>query len=98
MAVLRLFMLEAIFLGLFATISGATLGGLLAVGLDAAAIPVPIEAMQAFLLSDTVRFSVRPASLVGSVLFLTTCTAVAALWPSLRAARLKPIVALGYTA
>ncbi len=96
--VLWLFMLEAIFLGLFATTSGATLGALLATGFDAAAIPVPIEAMQAFLLSDTIPFSVRPLALFGSVAFLTTCTALAALWPSYRAAQLKPIVALGYTA
>ncbi len=97
-AVLQLFMLEATLLGLFATTSGALFGGGLALALDAAELPVPIEAMQAFLLSETVNFSVRPGGLLGSVVFLTACTALAALWPSLRAARLKPIVALGYTA
>ena len=97
-AVLRLFMLEAVLLGLFATTSGSLIGAAAAIGLDAMHFPVPIAAMSAFLLSDTIHFTVQPTSLLGSVGFLTTCTALAALWPSFRAARLRPIVALGYAA
>lgn len=97
-AVLRLFITEALLLGLFATSSGAILGALLALALDAMHLPVPIEAMSAFLLSDTVHFSVRAPTLLGSIAFLTLCTGAAALWPAFRAARLRPIVALGHAA
>ena len=96
--VLLLFMLEATILGLFATTSGAAVGSAIALAVNAAAIHVPIDAMKAILLSDTIRMSVRPQTLIQCVLFLTACTGLAALWPSLRAARLRPIVALGYTA
>ena len=94
--VLALFLLEAALLGLFATVSGAAVGTAISLALDSAAIPVPNEALRAILLSDTLKMSVRPVTLVMSVLFLTACTALAAAWPSLRAARMRPIVALGY--
>lgn len=94
--VLILFLVEALLLGLFATTGGALLGALLAFALDAMAIPVPIEALKAILLSDTLQLSVRMSTLLASVVFLTVCTGAAALWPSMRAARLRPIIALGY--
>ena len=94
--VLALFLLEAALLGLFATTSGAIVGSGIAFAIDAAAIPVPNEALRAILLSETLKMSVRPGTLVLSVVFLTVCTALAAAWPSLRAARMRPIVALGY--
>jgi putative ABC transport system permease protein len=96
--VLTLFLLEAMLLGLFATTAGSLVGAGVALGLDAMAIPVPIAAMKAILLSDTVRMSVSLPALAGSIVFLTLCTGAAAFWPSLRAARMRPIVALGYVA
>lgn len=94
--VLALFLLEAALLGLFATTSGAALGALIAFVLDSAAIAIPNEALRAILLSETLKMSIRPGTLAMSVVFLTACTALAAAWPSLRAARMRPIVALGY--
>lgn len=98
LGVLALFLLEAALLGLFATTAGAMVGAAIAFGLDSAAIPVPNEALRAILLSDTLKMSIRPGTLALSVVFLTLCTALAAAWPSLRAARMRPIVALGYVA
>lgn len=91
-----LFLLEAILLGFFATSFGAVVGALASVGIDAAEIKVPIEAMQTILLSDTLNLTVRPVALIGSVLALTGFTAVSALWPAIRASLLRPVVALGH--
>ena len=94
--VLLLFLMEAGLLGLFATTSGAVFGAIVAVGIDLAAIPVPIPALRAILLSDTIQMTIRAETLAASVGFLTLATGLAALWPSFRAARMRPIVALGY--
>lgn len=96
-AVLGLFLIEATMLGLFGTSMGALAGSLLALLLDALAIPVPNMAMKAIFLSDTLQFAVNPATLALCVGVLTVCTGLAAVWPAVLAARLRPIVALGYT-
>ncbi len=94
--VLAMFLLEAATLGLFATTVGALVGAGLALGLDAAHIRIPIDAMKAILLSDVLRLTVVPLSLVKAVVALTFFTTLSALWPSLRAASLRPVVALSH--
>ncbi|MSQ03324.1 MAG: ABC transporter permease [Myxococcales bacterium] len=96
--VLLLFMIEATLLGLFATTLGALVGAALALGIDAAAIPAPIDAMKMILLADTIPMAVRPSTLAQVVVVLTAVTGLAAFWPAALAARLRPIVALGHTA
>jgi putative ABC transport system permease protein len=92
--VLLLFLFEALLLGAGATASGALVGTGVAWALDRAQIVVPSEAASAVLLSDTLHLAVTPTSLVGSVVVLTLFTTLAALWPSVRAARLRPVQAL----
>jgi putative ABC transport system permease protein len=92
--VLLLFMLEAVILALFATTIGAIVGGLLSWGIDAASIEVLIEAMRAILLSDVLRLNVDLRQTVQSVVILTLFAGFSALWPALRAARMRPVEAL----
>lgn len=92
--VLLMFLLEALIIGAFATTTGAFVGMLMTWGIDAMEISVPIEAIRAILLSDTVNMEVNYGRTLASVIFLTLFTALSALWPSLRAARLKPVEAL----
>ncbi|MFU8806116.1 MAG: ABC transporter permease, partial [Bradymonadaceae bacterium] len=95
--VLILFMLEATLLGLLASTTGAILGALIAMSLHAAKIQVPIEAVQAILLSDTLQLATRPMHLIGAITALTLVTGLSALWPSIRAARLQPVEAIHET-
>ncbi|MCC7382746.1 MAG: ABC transporter permease [Deltaproteobacteria bacterium] len=92
--VLRLFMLEAVILGVSATLLGGIAGGALAAALDAAKIIVPSEAVQAILMSDTLHLAVRPGQILSAVAAFTLVTAFAALWPALRAAKLQPVEAI----
>lgn len=92
--VVLLILAEAALLGLGATTVGALVGAALAMGLDAAAIKVPIEAVQAILLSDKLHLAVEPLTLVKAIVFLTVLTALAAVWPAARAGRLRPITAI----
>jgi putative ABC transport system permease protein len=95
--VLVLFLLEALFLGLGATTAGATLGAAIALGVDAARIPVPSDAVRTILLSNELNLSVQLNSLLTAVVFLTAFTGLSALWPAIRASRLQPVKALTHT-
>lgn len=92
--VLAMFMLEAVLLGLGATVTGAFFGAVFSVGIDAAEIRVPIDALRAILLSDTVNMRVDANSVAGSIFILTLFTVLSALWPAIRAARLQPVTAI----
>jgi len=91
--VLRLFLLEAVLLGLAGTVTGALTAAVLGLAVNAIGIPVP-EAVQLFLMSDHLYFAIHPGGLLKAVAGITTITALAALYPSLRAARLRPVTAM----
>ena len=52
--------------------------------------------VQLFLMSDHLFIYVPLSLLVGAVITLTIITALAALYPSMRAARLRPIEAMAH--
>ncbi|MBA2663188.1 MAG: ABC transporter permease [Bradymonadaceae bacterium] len=95
--VLLLFMLEATMLGAFASLVGGLFGAALASAISAATIPIPLEAVRAILLSDTLHLAVNIQHLVLSILAMTLVTGLSALWPSSRAARLQPVQAMQNT-
>jgi putative ABC transport system permease protein len=95
-AVLRLFMIEAMLLGLGGSLAGALIAAGVALAVDAAGVPIASEAAQAVLLSDELNLSVGAAWLVVSVVALTSFTTLAAAIPALRAALLRPVVALSH--
>jgi putative ABC transport system permease protein len=93
--VLWMFLLESLMLGLVGTIVGAIAGFAIAGALNAAHIHVGTGA-QFILMSDHVRLAVHAGLLVRSIVIITLITGLAALYPSLRAARLRPVVAMSH--
>ncbi len=93
--VLWMFLLESILLGFFSTSAGAITGVAIAAGVNALRIAVPLS-VQLFLMSDRLLLAVHLESVAAAVGLLTGVTAVAALYPSLRAARLKPVAAMSH--
>lgn len=93
--VLRMFLMESFLLGLGSTIAGATAGALIAAGVNAARIDVPLT-VQLFLMSDHLKLAVHPSMLAGAVALITCVTGLAALFPAFRAARLRPIEAMSH--
>lgn len=91
--VLAMFVIEGFLLGLIATATGAALGIAACALVNALNQPVP-QAVQLFVMSDTIRFMVTPGAVVFSVFFLTACTTFVSLFPSFIAARMKPITAM----
>jgi putative ABC transport system permease protein len=92
--VLMMFLFEALVLGFGATVLGGLLGAIIASAINAAHIEIPSLAVQALLMSDVVHLSVQPLQIFYAVLAFTSVTAVAALLPAVRAARLHPIDAI----
>jgi putative ABC transport system permease protein len=93
--VLWMFLLESIMLGLLATVAGVTAGAAIAGGLNSAHLHVP-TGLQFFLMSPFLHISIHGGALIWSVAGITFVTALAALYPSLRAARLRPVVAMSH--
>ncbi|MFL5306830.1 MAG: ABC transporter permease [Polyangia bacterium] len=93
--VLWMFLLESLMLGLLATVAGALFGAAAAAGLNAAHIPVP-HGLQFFLMSPHLHLSVHGSLLVSAIIAITIVTGVAAFYPSLKAARLRPVVAMSH--
>jgi ABC-type lipoprotein release transport system permease subunit len=94
-AVARLFLMEASSLGLIGGAVGVILGAGVASLINAAHIPVP-KAAQLFLMADTVRLAVEPGAVAFAVVLITLVSGFAALYPSLRAARLRPVDAMSH--
>jgi len=93
--VVRMFLWESFLLGILSAIAGAAFGSLVAFLLNSAKIHVPLS-VQLFLMADTLKLAVAPSALLFAVVLISIVTALAALYPALRAARLKPVDAMSH--
>lgn len=93
--VARLFLIEAGLMGVSGAVAGVLLGALVTVLINAANLHVPIS-VQLFLMRDTVHLTLEPRTLVSAIGLITLVTGAAAFYPSLRAARLKPVDAMAH--
>jgi ABC-type lipoprotein release transport system permease subunit len=94
-SVVRMFLWESFLLGLLGATLGAVLGQIVSSLLNSAQIQVPLS-VQLFLMSDTLTLKVLPSALVGAVLLISIVTGAAAVYPALRASRLKPADAMSH--
>jgi ABC-type antimicrobial peptide transport system permease subunit len=92
--VLLMFLIEAVLLGVLAAGAGGLVGALVATALDAAAIQLDIDAVRVVLLSDRLHLVPRALDVLAAVGTLTVVSALAALLPSMRAARITPVTAM----
>lgn len=94
-SVVRMFFLESLQLGLLGGCAGVLLGFVLGALINGAHIHVPLT-VQIFLMSDTLKLALLPKSLLGALVLVASVTAAASLFPSFRAAKLKPVDAMSH--
>ncbi|HEX3694869.1 MAG TPA: FtsX-like permease family protein [Polyangia bacterium] len=94
-SVLWMFLLESLMLGLIGTVVGSLAGTAIASVLNGLKMHVPIS-VQLFLMSDHLHLAVHGALLSKVIAGITVITGLAALYPSLRAARLSPVTAMSH--
>lgn len=92
--VLKLFLTEALLLGLFATTLGTLAGAGIASAIDAAHMEIPSGAVRAILMSDVLHMNVGAANVVKTIVIFTLITGLSALWPAFKASRLQPVTAI----
>jgi len=91
--VLLMFLFEAMLLSFFATACGAVFGAAGAAALNAASVELS-KGFSLFLMTDTLRLVVEPASVLRALLTISLITTVFALYPAYRAARMRPVTAI----
>lgn len=94
-AVLRMFIFESLLLGLGGTGFGALLGALVAALINSRHIVVP-QGMQLFLMSDQLQLAIHAPIITRAIISITLVSAIAAIYPSIRAARLRPVAAMSH--
>jgi len=94
-SVLVMFLTEGFLLGVLSTSVGIVAGGLLALGLNAARLPLPIG-VQFVLLSDHLLVVPTAQWAVATLVFITGVVTVISFIPSYIAARLKPVTAMAH--
>ncbi len=92
--VVQVFIVEAVLLGLIASALGLLLGGLGLSLVNSLHIPITNEGARLFLMSNELAFALHPSQFFSTLLLFAGITGVAALYPALKASRLRPIEAL----
>jgi putative ABC transport system permease protein len=93
--VLRLFLLEAMQLGVLGASVGVIAGAFSTWLINIANLQAPLS-VQLFLMSSTVHLALDVRTLVVAVLLITSVSGFAALYPALRAARQRPVNAMAH--
>ncbi len=94
--VMMMFMIEAFILSAISTASGILIGSGVSELLDYLKIKIPYEAVQNFLLSDELSLIIKVPNLILAFLIITILSTMGAVYPSYRAAKMKPISAINY--
>ncbi|RZA25974.1 MAG: ABC transporter permease [Proteobacteria bacterium] len=88
------FVLEAMMLGLFASAIGIALGSAVILTVNAFHIPITSDGVRLFLMSSTLNISLHGTDILATLLLFALLTGLAALYPALKAAKLRPVEAL----
>ena len=94
--VMLLFMLEAMMLGFLAALVGGVCAYLAVVGISALEIPIQNEAMRIILFADKVNLKIDISEVIAAVVAFSFITSLAALLPSIKAAKIQPIQAINH--
>jgi ABC-type lipoprotein release transport system permease subunit len=93
-SVLLMFMMEGIILGLFGTLIGIIVGGGISAVLSIWGIYIGPSSLSTFLVNNTLYFSISAGLFLIVLSVIVVVSALASIYPSYQAAKLKPITAM----
>ncbi len=93
-AVLFLFMLESLMLGIFFSTLGALVAWVTVNSVSSAEIPIHSQALSLVLFTNKVNLAVFWSDMVLAIILFSSITGLAALFPALRASQIEPIQAI----
>lgn len=92
--VLWMFVLEAVLIGIMASLAGSVIGALVIAIVNSLHLPISNEGARLFLMANTVELSFRSTQFVSTLILFSVITACGAFFPALRASKLRPVEAL----
>jgi putative ABC transport system permease protein len=93
----QIFVYESMLLGLFASSVGVVLGALLILAVNAWEPAITNEGVRLFLMANTLKVNLHLSQVIGTVILFAAITGLAALYPAMKAAKLRPVEALMQT-
>ena len=96
-SIITMFMTEAVLLGVIASTLGVIAASGLIMLINSFNAPITNDGVRLFLMTNTLKFNLHAYQLISTPLFFALVTGLAAIFPALKAAKLRPVEALMQT-
>ena len=92
--IVKMFLYESMMLGIISAFFGVIFGSGLILLINSLKLPITIDGVRLFLMSNTLKFNVHPELMLTTIVVFGFITGIAALYPAIKASKMRPVDAL----
>jgi putative ABC transport system permease protein len=92
--IVQMFVFEALLLGLIASLLGVVLGSSIILLVNSLNLPIASDGIRLFLMANELKFVLHWSQIFSTLVLFSFITGLAALFPAIKAARMRPVEAL----